>query len=163
MNTVNPFRHSVNLLLQRKTLFYLYATSDRCGKRLFRKADTLRSTSAMIIAMGLRPLAYGLQRSVMPILGHQDGHLRGTQSSKQKRSPETDIHHSWSMIPQCFRPKNETLDVMRIHAREYLSKEETGQINELCAKLLTGIHVPAVKEAKPNWTRRSISARSSST
>ena len=68
--------------------------------------------------------------------GYQNGHLRGTQPSKQSQSAKTETPDFSSAIPEWFRPKNETLDTMRNRTHHFLSQPEMKEWIEECASLL---------------------------
>ena len=91
-------------------------------------------------------------------LGHKNGRLRATLPSRHSQSPNTKARYSSSAIPQWFRPKNETLDAMRAHTREYLSKDETRQTIEECARLLVDGRRGRAKKDPQRWEKACFGA-----
>ena len=85
--------------------------------------------------------------------GYQNGHLRGTQHSKQSQFAKTEIPDFSSAIPEWFRPKNETLDTMRSCTHKYLSQNEVKTWIKECASLLVEGRRSRAKNDSQRWEK----------
>lgn len=78
-----------------------------------------------------------------------NGHLPTTGISSRIIDPDADN----TKIPQWFRPKNRTLDSIRKYTKEYLSRPDTINAIERCAKLLVDGRRGRAKSDPQRWEK----------
>ena len=90
--------------------------------------------------------------------GYPNGHLRGTQPSKQSQFAKTETPDFSSAIPEWFLPKNETLDTMRNRTHDYLSQDEMKKWIKECASLLVEGRRSRAKNDPQRWEKACFGA-----